>query len=93
VTPFEQADREVVLVFVRAPKIGAVKTRLAVTVGDPAALAVYRWLAERTLTHWGLTRARGRCAPWSRATSTRSAGGARWSTRSVRSARGTSVLE
>jgi rSAM/selenodomain-associated transferase 1 len=28
---------------------GAVKTRLAATVGDQAALAVYRWLAERTL--------------------------------------------
>ncbi len=52
-TPFEQADREVVLVFLRAPKIGAVKTRLAVTVGDPAALAVYRWLAERILNALG----------------------------------------
>lgn len=37
------------LVFVRAPTRGEVKTRLAATVGDQAALAVYRWLAERTL--------------------------------------------
>lgn len=41
------------LVFVRAPTPGEVKTRLAATVGDQAALAVYRWLAERTLR--GLT--------------------------------------
>jgi glycosyltransferase A (GT-A) superfamily protein (DUF2064 family) len=49
----EDARREVVLVFVRAPVRGAVKTRLAATVGDDAALAVYRWLAERTLRALG----------------------------------------
>lgn len=37
------------LVFVRAPAAGEVKTRLAASVGAHAALAVYRWLAERTL--------------------------------------------
>jgi uncharacterized protein len=36
-----------VLVFVRAPERGRVKTRLAAEVGDDAALAVYRALAER----------------------------------------------
>lgn len=38
-----------VLVFLRAPTPGSVKTRLAAALGDAAALAVYRWLAERTL--------------------------------------------
>jgi rSAM/selenodomain-associated transferase 1 len=47
--PLEEARRELVLVFVRPPRSGEVKTRLAATVGDQAALAVYRWLAERTL--------------------------------------------
>lgn len=37
------------LVFVRAPRPGTVKTRLAAEVGDGAALAVYRRLAEHTL--------------------------------------------
>jgi len=38
-----------VLVFVRAPELGRVKTRLAAAIGDPAALRVYRRLAEHTL--------------------------------------------
>ncbi len=37
------------LVFVRAPARGRVKTRLAASVGDDAALRVYRRLAEHTL--------------------------------------------
>jgi uncharacterized protein len=37
------------LVFVRAPVAGTVKTRLARDIGEPAALAVYRRLVERTL--------------------------------------------
>lgn len=37
------------LVFVRAPVRGTVKTRLAVSIGDEAALRVYRRLAEHTL--------------------------------------------
>lgn len=38
-----------VLVFVRAPELGRVKTRLAAAIGDAAALRVYRRLAEHTL--------------------------------------------
>lgn len=41
--------RRAVLVFVRAPDRGTVKTRLAAAVGDDAALRVYRRLAEHTL--------------------------------------------
>lgn len=37
------------LVFVRAPELGRVKTRLAAAIGDQAALRVYRRLAEHTL--------------------------------------------
>ena len=37
-------------VFARAPVLGEVKTRLAATVGQPAALAVYRELVAQTLT-------------------------------------------
>jgi rSAM/selenodomain-associated transferase 1 len=33
--------------FLKAPVAGRVKTRLAATVGDATACAVYRWLAER----------------------------------------------
>lgn len=38
---------ELVVIFARAPELGRVKTRLAASVGDAAALALYRWLAER----------------------------------------------
>jgi rSAM/selenodomain-associated transferase 1 len=44
-----RAPRRAVLVFVRAPRPGRVKTRLATAIGDPAALRVYRRLAEHTL--------------------------------------------
>lgn len=37
------------LVFLRAPEPGKVKTRLAASIGAPAALAIYRRLAEHTL--------------------------------------------
>lgn len=37
------------LVFVRAPEAGRVKTRLAAAIGDGAALRVYRRLAEHTM--------------------------------------------
>ena len=37
------------IVFVRAPERGGVKTRLAAAIGDGAALRVYRRLAEHTL--------------------------------------------
>jgi rSAM/selenodomain-associated transferase 1 len=43
------AAPRVLLVFVRAPEPGAVKTRLAAAIGPAAALAVYRLLAEHTL--------------------------------------------
>jgi uncharacterized protein len=43
------AAPRVLLVFVRAPEPGAVKTRLASAIGPAAALAVYRRLAEHTL--------------------------------------------
>jgi uncharacterized protein len=39
----------VVLIFVRAPRIGRVKTRLAADVGAEAALLVYRSLAEQVV--------------------------------------------
>ena len=42
-------SRRAVLVFVRAPERGTVKTRLAAAVGADAALRVYRRLAEHTL--------------------------------------------
>ena len=38
-----------VLIFLRAPILGEVKTRLAVDVGEAEALRIYRWLAERQL--------------------------------------------
>ncbi len=38
-----------VLIFLKAPVAGAVKTRLARAMGDGRALAIYRWLAERQL--------------------------------------------
>ncbi len=41
--------RRRVVVFARAPEHGRVKTRLAAGIGDDAALAIYRWLGERTL--------------------------------------------
>ena len=44
-----------VIVFLKAPRLGAVKTRLAATIGEDAALAAYRLMAEtvlNTLTGW-----------------------------------------
>lgn len=40
---------ELVVVFARAPVIGGVKTRLAASVGDAAALALYRWMLDRVI--------------------------------------------
>jgi rSAM/selenodomain-associated transferase 1 len=48
-----------VLVFVRAPEPGRVKTRLASTIGAEAALRVYRRLAEHTLRVAGALAAEG----------------------------------
>jgi rSAM/selenodomain-associated transferase 1 len=44
-----RTPRRALLVFVRAPEPGRVKTRLAAAIGDQAALRVYRRLAEHTL--------------------------------------------
>jgi hypothetical protein len=44
-----RGPRRALLVFVRAPEPGRVKTRLAAAIGDQAALRVYRRLAEHTL--------------------------------------------
>lgn len=41
--------RAAVLVFLRAPELGRVKTRLAASIGPHAALAIYRRLAEHTI--------------------------------------------
>lgn len=43
------APRDAVIVFVRAPEAGRVKTRLAAEIGEPAALRVYRRLAEHAV--------------------------------------------
>lgn len=51
--------RRAVLVFVRAPRRGAVKTRLAAAVGDDAALRIYRRLAEHTLRETAVLAAGG----------------------------------
>lgn len=44
-----RTPRRAILVFVRAPQPGRVKTRLAAAVGDEAALRIYTRLAEHTL--------------------------------------------
>ena len=44
-----EAMTPTVLIFLKAPAEGAVKTRLASGVGDARALAIYRWLVERQL--------------------------------------------
>ena len=43
------APPDAILVFVRAPEAGRVKTRLAAEIGDEAALRVYRRLAEHAV--------------------------------------------
>jgi hypothetical protein len=40
--------KEALVIFVRNPELGKVKTRLAATIGDVAALAVYKKLLEHT---------------------------------------------
>ena len=47
--PLAGGEPATLLVFVRAPRRGSVKTRLAAEVGADAALAVYRRLAEHTV--------------------------------------------
>lgn len=40
--------KEAIIIFVRNPELGKVKTRLAVTVGDHAALEIYKQLLQHT---------------------------------------------
>lgn len=42
-------NKEALIIFVKKPEIGRVKTRLAESIGDERALAVYHKLLERTL--------------------------------------------
>ncbi|MDN6279809.1 MAG: TIGR04282 family arsenosugar biosynthesis glycosyltransferase [Psychroflexus sp.] len=41
-------EKNVLLIFARHPELGKCKTRLAKTVGDAAALEIYKYLVERT---------------------------------------------
>lgn len=43
------ANHDVLLVFIKAPRAGTVKTRLAAAIGDAAAAALYRALAEHVV--------------------------------------------
>ncbi len=45
-----QGNKEILLVFLRAPEKGRVKTRLARDIGDAKALALYKTLVDFTLT-------------------------------------------
>jgi uncharacterized protein len=47
--PSAQPATDAVLVFVREPVVGRVKTRLAAEIGEEAALRAYVWLAERAV--------------------------------------------
>jgi rSAM/selenodomain-associated transferase 1 len=49
ITVMNPDERSVVAAFARAPVLGRVKTRLAQTVGDDAALRIHRELLDRTL--------------------------------------------
>lgn len=42
------AENTAIIIFVRHPELGKVKTRLAATIGDEKALAVYEFLLEHT---------------------------------------------
>lgn len=42
-------SRNALIIFTRNPELGKCKTRLAATVGDPAALAIYTFLLEHTV--------------------------------------------
>lgn len=44
-------QKRLLIVFVKAPRIGHVKTRLAQAVGPEAACLIYQLLADRVLTH------------------------------------------
>lgn len=44
-----------IIIFLRAPEFGKVKTRLAVTVGDEEALKIYKELIKKTLSTAGKT--------------------------------------
>ena len=45
----KQNTQKALLIFTRNPELGKVKTRLATTIGDTAALKVYQKLLEHTV--------------------------------------------
>ncbi|WP_281979580.1 TIGR04282 family arsenosugar biosynthesis glycosyltransferase [Tenacibaculum mesophilum] len=45
---FQEQSRNLLLIFTRNPELGKVKTRLAKTIGDEAALDIYKFLLEHT---------------------------------------------
>ncbi|SHF72653.1 hypothetical protein SAMN05444344_1392 [Tenacibaculum mesophilum] len=45
---FREQSRNLLLIFTRNPELGKVKTRLAKTIGDEAALDIYKFLLEHT---------------------------------------------
>lgn len=46
---YSVASKNLLLIFTRNPELGKCKTRLAATVGDTAALAIYRFLLDHTV--------------------------------------------
>src|SRR5438045_1647392 len=42
-------QRHLLIIFVKAPRLGTVKTRLAATVGDDCAVGIYQQLVQRLL--------------------------------------------
>ncbi len=57
-------DGDHVIVFARVPRLGQVKTRLAATLGEPAALAAYRELLSSTLAAVSQALERGATTGW-----------------------------
>ncbi len=47
---YELKDKNLLIIFTRNPELGKCKTRLAATVGDHAALEIYKFLLEHTVT-------------------------------------------
>jgi rSAM/selenodomain-associated transferase 1 len=43
------ANKHVIIVFLRVPQLGAVKSRLAATIGEDQALCIYEYMLDRTL--------------------------------------------
>ncbi len=47
---YELKNKNLLIIFTRNPELGKCKTRLAATVGDHAALEIYKFLLEHTVT-------------------------------------------